>query len=273
MLVRSLVLAGLLGAAALAQSGSAGAVDREACFSSAESAQQLRAQNKLRGARDALLVCAQVGCPGSVQKDCTKWLGEVKDALPTVVFAAHDARGNDLADVSVTLDDVKVADTLDGRPVEIDPGPHVLRYDRAGSSSTTKSVVIAAGQKLREIAVEMAQEAGAATAATAQRPPFPLPSIVLGAVGAAALVSMTAFWISGRSGFSSLETSCSPSCDPSRVDPVRAELVVGDVSAGVALVSLGLATWFYFGRPRTTAPSVGFAPSAHGGLATLELAF
>jgi hypothetical protein len=278
MRARRFALATVLGATALASPGRAGAVDREACFSSAESAQQLRAQDKLRKARDALLVCAQNDCPPTVQKDCVKWLGEVKDALPTVVVSAHDAQGGDLADVIVSVDGTRVADKIDGRPIEVDPGSRVLRFERAGSKPVERSIVAVAGQRLREISVELD------TGASPQGPekegassPIPLLSIVLGAAGVVALGSMTYFWISGRSDFSTLEGSCKPSCDPASVDPVRTKLIVGDVSLGVAVVSLGLATWFYL-RPPSSTPaastaSVAVAPSPHGALVAMRLSF
>jgi hypothetical protein len=278
MRAKRAALATVLAAAALAWPGRVGAVDREACFSSAESAQQLRTQDKLRAARNALLVCAQDGCPPTVQKDCVKWLNEVKDALPTIVVSAHDTNGGDLSDVSVSVDGARVAQRLDGRPIEVDPGSHTLRIEREGSIPVDKSIVVAAGQRLREISVEIDTGAPAPPPEQPGAPArIPLLSIVLGAAGAVALGSMTYFWVSGRSDFSSLEGSCKPSCDPSSVDPVRTKLVVGDVSLGVAVVSLGLATWFYLRRP-TSAPAaptaaVGVAPSPGGALAAMRLSF
>jgi hypothetical protein len=273
---RRVALATVVGAMAAVWPHAVRAVDREACFSSAESAQQLRTQGKLRSARDALILCAQTGCPAAVQKDCVRWLGEVRDAVPTVVFTAHDGRGNDLADVSVTVDGESVATALDGRPIDVDPGPHVLHYERTGSKRVDKSIVVAAGQKLREIAVEMEADAAALPEGTvARRAPIPVASIVLGGVGVVALTSMTYFWVSGRSAFSELEATCSPMCNPATVDPVRAKLVVGDVSMGIALVSLGLGTWFFLSRPSAAspAPTVGVAPTPHGGVAALKLVF
>jgi hypothetical protein len=265
-----IVLAAIVGAAAIAQTRRADAVNREACFSSAESAQQLRAQNKLRGARDALLVCAQSECPASVQRDCARWLTEVNEALPTLVFTAHDKENNDLADVRVSVDGKVVASTIDGRPVELDPGSHLLRYDRVGSTPVTKSIVVAAGQKLREISIAL-EPMPPPNGAAANLPVAP---IVLGGVGVAALASMTGFWIAGRSEYSQLEGSCMMSCNPSQVDPVRAKLIVGDVSAGIAIASLGLAAWLFFTRPRQTdARAVGVVPTARGVVASLQLGF
>jgi hypothetical protein len=44
---------------------------------------------------------------------------------------------------------------------------------------------------------------------------------------------------------------------------------------GIALVSLGLGTWFFLSRPSAAspAPRVGVAPTPHGAVAALKLVF
>jgi hypothetical protein len=228
----------------------AGAVDRETCFSSAETAQKLRAQGHLRDARERLLTCAQKECPTAVQSDCSTWLAQVEADLPSIVVQAHDAQGNDLPDVQVTVDGTRVADRLDGRPIPLDPGPHALRLERSGSQPVDRSIVLVEGQKER--AVEATLEPIAAPPESTASPPaaIPTPVWILGAVGAAALVSTAVFWVWGRSEFSSLQNSCAPHCDPSSVSPARTKLVAGDVSLGVAAVALGVGGWLYFTRDR-----------------------
>jgi len=263
----------------------AAAVDREACFSAAESAQQLRKEGKLRSASDKLATCAQDGCPNGVRKDCVKWMAEVKDAVPSIVVTAHDAHGNDVSNVSVSVDGEKVASALDGRPIEVDAGTHQIHFERDGSKPVDKSVVVASGQKLRDVDVQFEDSEPAPQPAPALAPavepapasrPVPLATILLGAVGVAALASTTYFWVSGRSDFSGLQSSCSPGCDPSRADPVRTKLLVGDVSLGVAVVSIGLATWLFVARgpsQSTTAAQVGVEPRPGGGVASVSGAF
>src|SRR5580765_5052723 len=73
--------------------------DKKACIASSEKAQQLRADGKLLASRQELLVCARDVCPGVVRKDCAKWLGELEDALPSIVLGAKDGKGHDLEDV------------------------------------------------------------------------------------------------------------------------------------------------------------------------------
>jgi hypothetical protein len=241
----------------------AGAADREACFSAAESAQKLRTQGHLREARDRLLVCAQPGCPAGVQSDCTTWLTEVGQELPSIVVQAHDAVGNDLSDVHVLVDGTMVTDHLDGRPLELDPGSHALRLERNGAIPVERSLVLVAGQKARIVEAQMVAPEAAVTPVHEQPSPpirttIPMPVLVLGAVGAAGLVSTAIFWAWGRSEYSSLKDSCSPACDPSTVSSARTKLVVGDVSLGVAVIAIGVGAWLFLTRK----PDEGAAQSA-----------
>jgi hypothetical protein len=271
-----LAAAGLIGAAALAPGRPARAADREACFSAAETAQQLRAQGRLRAARERLLVCAREDCPITVQGDCAGWLAEVNDAMPTVVVVAHDATGNDLTAVRVLVDDQQVADHLDGRPIPVDVGAHKVHAESAGFQPVDRTLVIAAGQKLRTIELSLQSEAVPQPPARS-RLSIPPVALVLGGVGVLALASTAYFWIAGRSEFSSLQSSCAPSCDPSRADPIRTKLIVGDVSLGVAVASLGVAAWLTIAQARhgMTAPAaaVGVEPLPGGALAGIRARF
>jgi hypothetical protein len=253
MRARGAALALTLAGAALV-SPPARAADREACFSAAESAQKLRTQGRLRAARERLLVCVQTGCPSAVQSDCATWLGEVSGEVPSIVVEAHDAHGNDVADVRVLVDGTTVADRLDGRPIELDPGSHVLRLERDGSAPVDRSLLLVASQKARVVEAQMLPVGPAAGASS---PGFwknvPTPVLVLGGVGAAGLVSTAVFWAWGRADYSSLRSSCSPACSPSSVSAVRTKLVVGDASLGVAAVALGVGAWLFLTRRHETA--------------------
>jgi hypothetical protein len=269
MTARSRSLALAIASTALVQVSSARGADREACFSSAESAQQLRKSGHLRDARDRLNVCAQPGCPASVQSDCVTWLAQVGNDLPTIIVQAHDASGNDLSDVRVLVDGVTAASRLEGKPIEIDPGRHELRIEREGVSAVSRSLVAVAGQKGRVIDVELDRAAHHETPAGVSR--LSVPVLVLGGVGAAALVATGVFWVWGRSDYSNLQGSCSPSCNPSDVSGVRTKLIVGDVALGVGVVSLGLAAWLFFTHRQENPPPAPAAqlvvkPQPGGGL-------
>jgi len=238
--VAALAFAGALG---LASVSPARAANREACFSAAESAQKLRAQGQLREARARLLVCAQTGCPAAVQTDCTAWLTEVDAELPSIVVQARDAAGADLSDVRVLVDGEPLADHLDGRPIELDPGRHVLRLERDGAVPVERTLVLIEGQRARVVEAQMVPPPAEPPTGASSRSLWksvPVPVLALGGVGALGLVSTAVFWTWGRSEYASLQNSCSPACSPSSVTPVRAKLIVGDVSLGVAIAALGV---------------------------------
>jgi hypothetical protein len=51
-----------------------------------------------------------------------------------------------------------------------------------------------------------------------------------------------------------LERECAPTCDRSRLDPIKTKINIADISFGVAILSAGVATYFFLtpSKPRTT---------------------
>src|SRR5882724_3498269 len=127
--------------------------EKIACVAAADVAQQQRSAGRLRQARVSLHICAREVCPAIVKSDCTQWLSEVEASVPTIVLRAQDPRGQDLGDVKVQLDGVPIADKIDGLPIEIDPGPHVITGERAGSKNLRQDIVIHTGDRNRTVAL------------------------------------------------------------------------------------------------------------------------
>src|ERR1700682_5135359 len=75
---------------------------KKECAAANEAAQDLRSAGRLRDARASLAVCTAASCPGPIREDCAQRLKDVEAAIPTVVFVAKDAAGNDLGAVRVT---------------------------------------------------------------------------------------------------------------------------------------------------------------------------
>src|SRR5687767_13173771 len=73
------------------------------CAAAYEAAQESRAAGQLRKTRERLEFCAQVECPSFVQRDCSRWFGEVERELPSVRISARDWDGAG-ADLRVSLD-------------------------------------------------------------------------------------------------------------------------------------------------------------------------
>jgi len=198
----TLALVATLGLPRVARAGDA----KLECISAADKAQSARDDGRYRAARDGFATCARAVCPKVVADSCTKWARELEDAMPTIVLSAKDSRGADVSDVSVTFDGAPLASTLDGKPVEVDPGAHRLRFEHEGSPSIERAVVIKAGEKLREISVTFASSAPVAVASVPETKPSggsstlgrTVTTIVLGVVAGGALAGGVAFGLASQ---------------------------------------------------------------------------
>ena len=74
------------------------------CLAASEASLQSGAQHLLRTERNQLLVCSAASCPGDVRRECSRRVEEVNASIPTLIFEARDAAGQDLSAVKVTLD-------------------------------------------------------------------------------------------------------------------------------------------------------------------------
>src|SRR5438046_1116337 len=119
------------------------------CLAASEKWIALRGQHRLLEARSALLVCASTSCPGEVRDECAQRIGEINASIPTVVFEAKDAGGNDLSAVRVTMDGRPLLDRLEGASTAIDPGEHTFVFETAGQPSAQKKIMIVEGARDR----------------------------------------------------------------------------------------------------------------------------
>jgi hypothetical protein len=148
--VRLLLSVGVLASAVIAgRSARAADPTTGQCLAASESSLTFRNQQKLRDARAQLLICSAASCPADVREECTRRVAEVKAAIPTIVFEAKDADGNDLVAVKVTMDGQPIADRLEGKALAIDPGEHAFSFETAGQASIKKQFVIREGEKDR----------------------------------------------------------------------------------------------------------------------------
>src|ERR1700733_14029764 len=75
------------------------------CLISPVEGQKLRRVDKLLDAHERFTQCARRACPARIVQECTRWLHEVDDLIPSIVPAARDAQGADLLDAQVSIDD------------------------------------------------------------------------------------------------------------------------------------------------------------------------
>lgn len=229
------------------------ATDKAACVDAAEAGQRLRNEGRLISARDRLLICASPECPEVVSQDCTGWLGEVQRRLASVVVRARDTNGASLGDVAVSLDGAMLTERAPTAAIELDPGDHVFRCERAGFEAAQQRVRLSEGERGREITCQLTPLVPPPEAPT--EPPAPVetttptttaPSIpwtvwALGGLGVAGIGGFAAFGLWGKSDENTAKTTCRPYCSQASVDSIQTKYVIADISLGVGVVALGAA--------------------------------
>ncbi|MGK4001576.1 hypothetical protein WMF31_03050 [Sorangium sp. So ce1036] len=280
----ALAVAIALSALACLTPARAHAGDVEACLTASEEGQRLRDEGRLREARARFIACGDAACPALVRSDCAGWLSELEARMPTLILSAQDERGHDVADARVTLDGAPLAARLDGRAVEVDPGEHVLRFERAGSAAVALRLVVREGEKLRRVSARLTSPAAPGAGAGAPREDAGAPSsagvpilpIALGGVAVAGGVAYAAFGLSARADADHLRATCAPNCTEAAVDAVRAKVVAANIAFGVGVAALGGAVAaLLLRRPDAAAPAaaVHVVPLPGGAAATLGARF
>ncbi len=249
--------AGVAFAIVLATTGAARA--EPDCPTASEEGQRQRDQGHVLQARELFRACAKATCPGVVRKDCTKWLTEIEESLPSIVVAARDGSGNDLTNVKVSVDGKEVATKTDGKAIAIDPGEHVLRFEADGLPTATEKIVVRVGEKNRLVKVQL----GEAPATTAPVAPAPAPAqppigpprsgasesstprtvgFVLGGVGILAIGGFAILGGTAKSDLDGLKSTCAPYCAQADLDSVKTRMLVGDILLGTGVAALVVGT-------------------------------
>ncbi len=288
--------------ALLATTAPAHADEKQACVTASDEAQKLRDERKLVKSREQLLLCARDACPNLVRKDCSQWLSEVEASLPSVTLSARDSAGHDFATVHVTLDGAPLTETLDGKAIFVDPGPHTFKFEVEGKPAVEQQTVVREGERNRAVTAqigEIAEAPGVPATRTGTTAPRMEPEhtstlavdyAVVG-VGVLALGGATYFWLSGKSAVSDLRNGCgvpsagqtSGHCAQSDVDSARSKLLIGDIVAGMGIIAVGVGVYMIIsGSSAPTHAKVGasqlnfspvFTPVPRGGVAGLGARF
>jgi hypothetical protein len=248
------------------------------CLQAYEAGQRLRQAGDLVGAAGELLACGGPACPVRMQGDCQRWLDAVERSTPTVVFRVRRADDQLLTNVTVSIDG-GAPRLLDGRALLINPGEHVMLFERAGYHPLRSPIFVTEGEKLepREVtlqplvdlapksslldvdAAELAHGSGDFMSQPAREPsralsPWPL---ALGAVGLAGGAGFVVFGVRAKNGETDLD-QCSPDCSQAQVDDVKRDYLWSNVSLGVGLAGVvGAGLLLLFDEP----PADGSATS------------
>jgi hypothetical protein len=274
----------------------AAADERQQCLAASEKAQQLKNAGKLESARDQLIICGRAECPKLIQQACTQWMSELLSNMPSIVPAAKDRSGRDVIDVKVTVDGKVVTETLDGKPIALDPGVHSFHFETNGAPPIDERVVVRQGEKNRIVTVTFAM--GDEPGGGGKKPgPVdvgsdrdrgeeprtsspPIAAFVVGGLGLAALGTALYINLDANADARKLRDECAPRCNPSDVDDIEQRRIIAGVTAaaGGALVIAGVVLFFVqrgSGGSSASArlPLIGFAPTPGGATGAAMVTF
>jgi hypothetical protein len=231
---------------------------KKACILHHVHAQVARREGKLVEARADLLICSRPACPTAIRADCSDWYGEVDKSVPSIVIAARSERGDEV-NVDVTLDGRPLTKVLDGKPFDVNPGQHELHFELAKWPAVNQTVLVRAGERNRVLPVTFTNpdsKPGPSAPAKAPAPILaeyrPVPDGVYWLFGGAVLLAANAtVWnLKGISDKKAL--TCAPFCTASELNKSRVDFLVGDLSTGGAILSLGAAAILWATRPTKT---------------------
>lgn len=263
----------------VASSAVASEISKEACVESHSRGQDAREEGRLSLARKLFMTCAQPACPALVQNDCARYADDLERQQPWISFAARDASGHDLPDTAVYVDEVLVVTRLDdGKPHEVDPGKHVVRFAYGGREQTV-TLVVGSGEKGRTVVGTFA-----ALNTTGASPPVDAAPTTTHAAGSRVLIGASAALVLGGGLLAVVElmrvpAECSLSSHECASEPGDASfddaanavrwMNVGWVASGVGAAGLtaGLVWYFKSGKSDERDTQVApFATSSSAGL-------
>ena len=206
---------------------------KDECIAASENAQKLRDQHKLTSAREQFLACARGACPDAVRQDCTDQAQKVADLLPTVIVRVKQA-GGDIVDATVSIDGAVATQRLDGTPVAIDPGVHVVRVEAPRQAPLEHKVVVLEGEHGRVLDFSMPSTI---PSTPASHRGFPVVATVFTGLAIAAFGVFGTFAVLGANDFDAARHTCSPTCSDATVDPIRTKLLVADIGLGAGIAT------------------------------------
>jgi hypothetical protein len=206
--------------------------------------QVLRNNGRLLRARETLEACVSSACTGAasecddIRAYCTTKCDELRTEIPSVAIHVQDERGAELHDAFVRVGVDAVDPT---KPVELDPGKHVVRVNYAGRVGTAE-IDVKRGEKAIPVRVTIDLRREMAFRQTRWY------TYALGTTAGIAVLSVVAFGIAaqvqaGYLGF------CRPTCPPAKEGAFEGATITVDVSLAVAAVATLGTVFSYLVRP------------------------
>ena len=244
---------------------------RTECLDAHRSAQELRKGGKLLESQEQLLICSSESCPGAIITDCGKWLTELEQATPSVVFEVR-VDGKDTNSARIELDGRVVSDW--SQAVKLNPGRHDVRISVDGFEPYVENVLTAEGQRLKMVSAEFKKQEAAAALAGAPPPkpvelkrPTPAVTYALLGVGVLGAAGFATFAAIGKTKQNQLDNDCAKvaPCTDADLKPMKTMYLAGDISAGVGAAALIGAAIVYFTRPTVESSPTSFQIGQIGG--------
>jgi hypothetical protein len=205
-----------------------------------------------------------------LKDDCTTLLAEVVEAMPSVVLGAT-SEGENVLDVTVSMDGASLVGQLDGKAIEVNPGLHSFVFERSGQPSIEKKVIVAAKQRMLMVTVEwktpppapvtpppaIVQLAPVTSPAATVQPvekasverPIPPAFYVLGGAAIAGFATFAGLGLTGNASRHDFETGCAPHCSEGEVTALENRFIAADVALGVGALSAAGAFVVFLTRP------------------------
>ncbi len=280
--------------AALGIANRARADETDACISASEKALGLHKAEKLIDERSSLSICAASSCPDAISSSCQQRLAQVKQAIPSIIFFAKDANGQDVAAVKVIVDGIPYADHLEGSPIVMDPGEHQVRFEAEGQAPIVHRFVLHSNEQNRRETVTLGAPAplqpaipkalpvetrplettaGSTTSSAERGHAQRVAGLVVGGVGVAGLLAGAVAGGLSLSAHGNYEKDCGSNigapagfCNAAGVSGESDAATKGTIStvafiAGGAAVAAGAAL-FLFSPRGSSAPQVGVGPGS-----------
>jgi hypothetical protein len=274
-LLRALFVALALTATAHAETEAAGS-DANPCISGFEQSQVYRKGGKLRSARQELLKCAQLQCKPVVRDQCTMWLEEVDTATPSVIIDTT-VNGEDTTDIKIEVDGAPATDWQPGKPLELDPGSHVLKVTVPEFPPSERRIVTREGEKRRVFTFTFGETKGVGAILGPQQPGLaPPPPVIMHrpvqpityVLAGTAVVGVGAFAVLGVLAknkedelASDPPEGCKPKCSDDQVNDLKSRYLMANIALGVGGAAALGALITFVARPSEPMKDTGFVPS------------
>ena len=260
----------------------------EACSDAYTKGQEERLAGRLFNARSQFHICDDNTCPNAIVQDCKRWTAEVEADLPTVAVKAANLTGDRIENLNVWVDGALIPRDELERPVVVDAGPHVFRFEAPGfepvqveHSMEPEDRALAIEAVMHPILKPATPSAALEEHALEQKPaprptkPFPAAAATLTGVGVVALGGALYFGLSAQHQFNEYQDSCGHHCSPAQRKSVDTKALISDIALGASALAFGAAAWFFFSAAPDSKASaaLGVEPRADGGRMRLRLTF